>query len=103
VDSVAHVQLKGDKRAETIADLQSKLAAARAELQRAAMERDYLYRLLRQQQTLGTASAEIRAASYALEKNSLVARFVRRTPKKIKQIIPFPIKQILRRIIVRIA
>jgi hypothetical protein len=88
--------------ADTIANLQAKLGAVQAEAARASMQRDYILRLLRQQQTLSTARAQNEAFVFLMEKNSIFARALKFMPQNIKDIIPLRAKQFLKDIIVRI-
>lgn len=88
--------------ADTIADLQSRLRDVQAELVRTSMQRDFLLRLLRQQQTIGTSYVQNRAIEFYLERGTILARLLRGAPQKVKDIIPMPIKQTLKKIIIKI-
>jgi hypothetical protein len=90
------------KNADTIADLQAKLRAAQAELSRASMQRDYVLRLLRQQQTLSTARIQNDALAFFREKDSIFAHALAFIPRRFKDAIPLRTRQFLKDIIVRI-
>jgi hypothetical protein len=89
--------------ADTIADRQSRLSDLEAELARTRMQRDYILRLLRQQQTIGTAYIQNRALEFRLGQQGLLARLIRRAPPSIKNMVPTSVKQALKKIIVKIA
>jgi hypothetical protein len=86
----------------TIHGLQAKLQAAQAEAARASMQRDYVLRLLRQQQTLTTARIQNDALAFFREKNSIFARALEFVPRRFKNVIPLRTRQFLKDIIVRI-
>jgi hypothetical protein len=75
-----------------IAELQGKLRATESELERARKQRDYVLRLLRQQQTLSTLRGQ----------NSMLVQWLSRTPGSLKDIVPLRFKQLVRRIAARI-
>src|SRR5450830_377428 len=76
------------KNADTIADLQAKLRAAQAEASRASMQRDYVLRLLRQQQTLSTARIQNDALAFFREKDSIFAHVLAFIPRRFKDVVP---------------
>jgi hypothetical protein len=88
--------------ADTIADLQSRLRDVQEELVRTSMQRDYILRLLRQQQTIGTNYVQNRVVGLYLQRDTILARMARGAPQRIKNSIPMPIKQTLKNIIVKI-
>jgi hypothetical protein len=75
-----------------IAELQGKLRATESELERAKKQRDYVLRLLRQQQILSTLRGQ----------NSTVVQMLSRVPGGLKDIVPLRVKQLVRRIAARI-
>lgn len=86
-----------------IADPQSRLSELEAELARTVMQRDYILRLLRQQQTIGTAYIQNRALEFRLGQHGLLVRLIRSAPPSIKNMLPMSVKQALKKIIVKIA
>jgi hypothetical protein len=75
-----------------IAELQGKLRATEGELERTKKQRDYVLRLLRQQQTLSTLRGQ----------NSVLVQLLSRVPGSLKDIVPLRVKQLVRHIAVKI-
>lgn len=75
-----------------IAELKGKLLATETELERTRRQRDYVLRLLRQQQTLTTLRGQ----------NSVLAQLLSRVPRGLKDIIPMRVKQLVLKIAVKI-
>jgi hypothetical protein len=75
-----------------IAELKGKLLATETELERTRRQRDYVLRLLRQQQTLTTLRGQ----------NSVLAQLLSRVPRGLKDIIPMRVKQLALNIAVKI-
>jgi hypothetical protein len=93
------VEATNPRGSETSADVQEKLTAAQAELARAAKQRDYLLRLLRQQQTLSPRRKQYEAFIYYYE---ALFRFLDRHPvfRAALRIVPRPsqVKQFVKRL-----
>jgi hypothetical protein len=75
-----------------IAELQSKLLTTATELERTRKQRDYVLRLLRQQQALSTLP----------QQNSVLARLLSRVPRRLKDIVPLRVKLLVWHIAVKI-
>jgi hypothetical protein len=99
-DAAGKVQDLND--VDTIVDLQAKLQAAQADATRASMQRDYVLRLLRQQQTLSTARIQNDALAFFREKDSVFAHALAFIPRRFKDVIPLRTRQFLKDMIVRI-
>jgi hypothetical protein len=87
---------------DAIGELQTKLAATEAALDRAIKERDYALRLLRQQQSLNTAQQRREALRAYFEdvyfyakRNKIVSRIYTRLP------IPLAFKEFLKSVLVK--
>jgi hypothetical protein len=74
---------RGDSH--NVAELQAKLRATEAELERTRKQRDYVLRLLRQQQTLSTLRRQ----------NSVLMQLLSRAPQSLKDIVPLRVKQLV--------
>jgi hypothetical protein len=68
-----------------IAELQSELLATETELERTRRQRDYVLRLLRQQQMLTTLRGQ----------NGMLAQLLSRVPSRLKDIVPLRVKQLV--------
>jgi hypothetical protein len=68
-----------------IAELQSELLATETELERTRRQRDYVLRLMRQQQMLTTLRGQ----------NGMLAQLLSRVPSRLKDIVPLRVKQLV--------
>jgi hypothetical protein len=74
-----------------VAEMQSKLLATETELERTRRQRDYMVRLLRQQQTLNI-----------LRWQNGTTRMLSRVPRRLKDIVPRRVKQLVLNIAIKI-
>jgi hypothetical protein len=88
--------------ARTIAELKAKLQWTEAELERAVTQRDYVLRLLQQQQTLSTTRIQNDAYAFFMERDSALARLLSRVPRGVKDLFPIRFKQYVRGLVVKI-
>lgn len=88
--------------ASTIAELRAKLQWTEAELERAVKQRDYVLRLLQQQQTLSTTRIQNDAYAFFMERDSALARLLSRVPRGVKDLFPIRFKQYVRGLVIKI-
>lgn len=75
------------------ASITAELEAARHELARAVMERDFALRLVRRQQYLNAGYP------WNAEQSPFLIRILRRIPKNITNVVPMRFKRLLKRVI----
>ena len=86
----------------TFAELQAKLQTTEAELERTKLQRDYVLRMLRQQQTLSTMRNQNEAFAFYTERDSRLSQLLSRVPRGAKDIFPLRVKQFVKNIVIKI-
>lgn len=71
-------------------------------MERTKKERDYAFRLLRQQQTLSISRIQNHAYAHYMERDSRIAAILRRVPRGVKELLPLRFKQFLRSLLIKI-
>lgn len=93
---------KDGESARAIGELQAKLQATEIELERAKTQRDYVLRLLQQQQTLSTSGIQNFAFAFHMEQNSALAGLLGRVPRNVKDLFPARFRQFVKNIAIKV-